>query len=246
MIRNKVSPAWLYFQQLFRGSMKYVRWMVLLALLVSLLPGPVARGQRNATFYAGYNSFNELYVGRVSACRMNNLLTLELAYQAALSESHLYSSGSPFNLHNTFLSNNLSGFRFRVGNLKPLRQPGKVAYGGFGLELQALRSNKLIEDLGAYSGSNSSTGYSEFVESYLNLGPRYTRSSPILNGHWHFTYSVAILMKFVERQYSVEGTFQQRHPSDKLEYRYDIGLQLSVGIRKYFGDFKTKSPEDGT
>ena len=189
-----------------------------------------SQGQSGLAYFGGYNTFNEVYGGVQLPSRTNTAFAFEVAYQWTLQQEAQYHVGG-LSLPTPVLSSYCSGFRTRAAVVFP----AKIKHGNFSLalEYQKLESCDLIDDQGKFSGSHTGA-YSKFKESYDNIGLKLYTLVPLFRSHRiFFTYSLGFIIKSVQRQYSIEGLYKNKIPSDRHENFLTSAFQTTAGLRFY-------------
>ena len=208
-----------------------IRYLLIGALLFASI-GSAA--QLDSRISAGYNSFNEIYIGydfplrtKSSLPGMDIRLCGQVGYQFALSNSAVYTFG-PAEMRSPFLTNNASGYRVRFGYQDFAFQ--RLNHISIFLEYEGLQSNLFrYQD---FSGSQYGSA-NEFVERYSKFGIRFMKSVSIGGSHLFFTYSIALFYSDVKRTYSLKGSYGNATPSNEVEYLQYLVPQLTAGLKFY-------------
>lgn len=208
-----------------------IRYFLIGALLFASF---CSTAQLDSRISAGYNTFNEIYLGydfplrtKSSPTGVGIRLSGQIGYQFALSSSAVYTFG-PAEMRSPFLTNNASGYRMRFGYQDfPFQSLNHLS---FFLEYEGLQSNLFrYQD---YSGSQFGTA-NEFVEQYSKYGVRFMKSVSIGGSHLFFTYSFALFYSEVKRTYSLKGSYGNTMPSTEVERFQYIVPQLTAGLKFY-------------
>ncbi len=103
-------------------------------------------------------------------------------------------------------------------------------YRQFSIEYQFLKSGNYIDDYGSYSG-NSDLDYAEFTQMYHNIALAYGFHTMLDHRKTtEFFIEFGTKIMFIERKYTIEGTYNEQTPSDKVEFFPSISPFVHVGL----------------
>lgn len=103
-------------------------------------------------------------------------------------------------------------------------------YRQFSMEYQFLKSGNYINDYGSYSG-NSDLDYAEFTQTYHNIALAYGFHTVLDHRKTTEVFiEFGTKIMFIERKYTIEGTFREQTPSDKVEFFPSFSPFVHVGL----------------
>jgi hypothetical protein len=136
-------------------------------------------------------------------------------------------------MKNPFLQLNQAGPVLRIRYRNYYNREALIQY-SFSLDFYRLWSRDYLEDQGEYSGSHTKD-YAVYKDEIFATGVTVSLLYSIddTEQFWWFAAAGATC-KWIERHYSVEGTYDLQVPSGRTEQLTKLRPKLQVGLRYYF------------
>jgi len=145
-------------------------------------------------------------------------------YHNLVDEMYIY-TGSLLPVIYLFQGINQQGFGFGI-NYGFLMNNKKGKWHTITVEYQNLKSGIYISDEGKFAGTTMSD-YDEYYDNYQNIAFSYRVTKPMFNTKWlEFFYEFGFYLSVIERQYTIEGLYSQKEPSDRKQ---DLAQILPFG-----------------
>jgi len=144
----------------------------------------------------------------------NKSIGLNITYYFLLVDDYQLSAGGPWGLATFFRGLNQEGIGIGL-NYAARSKKNLKKWHQFSLEYQKLQSGNYINNEG-YFGGSSTAPYSEFHENYNNFLLSYQARKRIKNSkRFEFFYEFGVNINFIERQYTINGSYQEQIPTNE-------------------------------